>query len=298
MTNGTGASGDPRSRQAEAARSSAGSARRWRDLGPRTASAVVLIAIALTSLWRGGTPFALFWLAAAIGLLWEWQRLIGGSRLLARVLVGAASVAVATYFAKRASLEPALFALGVGVAAAAAIAQSGRRMWSGAGVLYAGALVMAVCVLRFSVLDGALAVGWLFAVVWGADVMAYFGGRLIGGPKLWPRASPSKTWAGLLVCVSFGALLGALILEVHHAPLGEGAALALGALTGIVSQAGDLFESFMKRWFGTKDSSGLIPGHGGLMDRLDGFLAATTFAAILGIARAGVAAAGLGLFRW
>ena len=270
----------------------------WRDLGPRAASGVVLIALALASLWRGGAPFVIFWLIAALGLLWEWQRMIGGSRLLARVAVGAVFLAVCADLASRTAPNAAINAALLGAVVLAAIAEPGRRIWSGCGLIYAAAPVIAICVLRASIFDGTQAVLWLFAVVWGADVMAYFGGRLIGGPKLWPQVSPSKTWAGFLVGVSFGALLGAMILEATHVPIGEGAALALGAVIGAVSQAGDLFESSVKRHFGAKDSGRLIPGHGGLMDRLDGFIAAATFAAIVGVLRAGAAAAGLGLLRW
>lgn len=270
----------------------------WRDLGPRAASAVVLGGVALGALWRGGALFGAFWLIAGFGLLWEWQRLVGGGRLAARLAVGAAIIAVCADFASRASPDAAVDAALVGAIAVAAIAEPGRRLWSASGVIYASAPVIAVFVLHASIFDGTQAILWLFAVVWGADVMAYFGGRLIGGLKLWPRVSPSKTWAGFLVGIAFGSLLGAMILEALRVPISEAPALVLGVLVGAASQAGDLFESAMKRHFGAKDSGNLIPGHGGLMDRLDGFIAASCLAAVLGVARAGAAAAALGLLRW
>jgi phosphatidate cytidylyltransferase len=128
--------------------------------------------------------------------------------------------------------------------------------------------------------------------------MAYFGGRVIGGPKLVPRISPAKTWAGLLSGVVCGALIGIVVL----APLAEVAVVPIGLLgfaVAAVAQAGDLLESAIKRHFGVKDTSHLIPGHGGIMDRLDGFLAGASFAALFGLLRAGSAAAAAhGLFYW
>ena len=162
-------------------------------------------------------------------------------------------------------------------------------------MVYAGVLVAASPLLRQSQPFGLLAILWLFAVVWGTDTMAFFGGRLIGGPKLAPRLSPSKTWSGFLVGTVSGALLGLLV-----APRTDGATgvFAIGLLGGALAQAGDLFESALKRRFGAKDAGSLIPGHGGVMDRLDGFVATSLFAAILGLWRFGPAGAGSGLFRW
>ena len=142
---------------------------------------------------------------------------------------------------------------------------------------------------------GARAILWLFALVWGVDVMAYFGGRLIGGPKLWPRISPGKTWSGFLVGIACGAAAGSLFAPQGGA---KAALFALGLIGGAIAQGGDLFESAVKRRFGAKDSSHLIPGHGGLMDRLDGFIAATLFATAIGAARAGLAHAAQGLLLW
>ena len=146
--------------------------------------------------------------------------------------------------------------------------------------------------------SGLVVVAMLFAVVWGTDIFAYFGGRLIGGPKLWPAVSAGKTWSGTITGVVSGAALG---LAAARAGVGEGLALAPMFLTCLamaaVSQAGDLFESAIKRRYGVKDSSNLIPGHGGVMDRLDGFTFAVIFTAGLGLVRAGSSVAG-GVFFW
>jgi phosphatidate cytidylyltransferase len=133
-------------------------------------------------------------------------------------------------------------------------------------------------------------------VVWVTDIGGYFAGRGIGGPKLWPRVSPNKTWAGAI-----GGFAASLAVAAGFAAFGlgkTGPMLLLGAMLSIVSQLGDLLESAVKRRFGVKDSSHIIPGHGGLMDRLDGFVAAVVVAAILGLLRFGVDGAGRGLMVW
>ena len=256
-----------------------------------------MIILALATLWRGDAAFIAFWAVASLGVLWEWQRLVGGPRLAARFVIGAATLGLAANFAMSAAADSALIALSLGAAATGAVAGQ-RRLWSAAGVIYSGALLASVCVLRFSIFDGAEAILWLFAIVWGSDVMAYFGGRALGGQKLWPRLSPGKTWSGFLCGVGSGAIFGLIVLNALGASTRWGPALGLGALIAVASQGGDLFESFVKRRFGAKDSGGLIPGHGGLMDRLDGFIAATTLAALIGILRYDAASAALGLLQW
>jgi phosphatidate cytidylyltransferase len=165
-----------------------------------------------------------------------------------------------------------------------------------AGVLYAGALVAAIIALRFSDSFGLVAVAWLFAIVWGTDVMAYFGGRLIGGPKLWPRVSAGKTWSGTIVGIVCGGLVG---LAVALMAIGAASLplFFLGLLLALVSQGGDLTESALKRRFSVKDSGALIPGHGGVMDRLDGFTAACVCATFIGALRHYPLIAA-GLFSW
>ena len=266
------------------------------DLWPRVAAAVAMGSVALAATWIGGFLFAAFWWLASIVVLWEWQRLVGGERLIvARVVAGAVALALAALSALHNSIAGVVAALILGAAAVGWIAGGRQGIWAAAGVLYAGALVASVGLLRVSPSFGMASILWLFAVVWGADIAAYFAGRLIGGPRLWPRVSPGKTWAGAIVGAFAGAALG-LMLGAWTNRLA--ALFWLGLATAIVSELGDLFESALKRRFGVKDSSGLIPGHGGLMDRLDAFTSASFFAAVVAILHPKGDYIASGLFQW
>ena len=266
------------------------------DLWPRVAAAVAMGSVAVAATWIGGFLFAAFWWLASIVVLWEWQRLVGGERLIvARVLAGAVALALAALSALHNSIAGVVAALILGAAAVGWIAGGRQGIWAAAGVLYAGALVASVGLLRVSPSFGMASILWLFAVVWGADIAAYFAGRLIGGPRLWPRVSPGKTWAGAIVGAFAGAVLG-LMLGAWTNRLA--ALFWLGLATAIVSELGDLFESALKRRFGVKDSSGLIPGHGGLMDRLDAFTSASFFAAVVAILHPKGDYIASGLFQW
>ena len=272
------------------------------DLKPRVAAAVAMGSLALATAWIGGFIFAVFWWLASIVVLWEWQRLVGGSRLAERVGVGGLMVALAALFALYSSILGVIAALVLSAAAVGWLAGQGAGVWAAAGALYAGALVSSVVLLRVSPSFGLASILWLFAVVWGTDVAAYFAGRLIGGPRLWPSVSPGKTWSGAVVGALAGAVLGLMLAAWTNwlaAWTNRLAALFWLALaTAIVSELGDLFESALKRRFGVKDSSGLIPGHGGLMDRLDAFVAASAFAAVTAAVNSrGPFIAG-GLFQW
>lgn len=279
------------------------------DLKIRVASALVMAVLAVGTLWAGGVAFTLFWLAAALAIGWEWQNLIGGGRYRARFYVTGASVALACALAAQLQWEAAIGILALGGLVAAGLADRDLRLWAGAGALYAGALIVAICLLKppvsalglATLADGPAtvrAIVWLFAVVWGTDVMAYFGGRLIGGPKLWPRVSAGKTWSGTLVGVGSGAALGLFVATFRNdASVALAPMFLVGLVAAAIAQAGDLLESSVKRRFGVKDSSRLIPGHGGVMDRLDGFITAAVFAALVGAAR-GWPAVAEGLFQW
>lgn len=176
-------------------------------------------------------------------------------------------------------------------------AQGNRSLWYGLGGLYALALVGSACALRFADGAGLSAILFLFAVVWAADVCAYFAGRTFGGPKLAPRISPKKTWSGLIGGVAGAVITGLVVLSsLGHTLLPVHALVA--AILALVSAGGDLFESHLKRVFGVKDSSHLIPGHGGFMDRLDGFVMAAIFATLIGVARGGTHGVGTGLLVW
>ena len=272
------------------------------DLPLRAAAALVMGALALGTAYFGGAAFYGFWSLAALGVAWEWQRLVGGARLWGRVGLAALALAAAEPFAVRGighNVEWALLALVAGAAAVGSISDRDRRGWSALGVLYAGGLLVGLSLLRASPAYGLQAVLWLFAIVWGTDVMAYFGGRLVGGPKLWPSVSPGKTWSGALIGVGLGAMLGTLLAgltapaAIKWLPM-----FAFGLVAAACAQGGDLFESAMKRRAGVKDSSRLIPGHGGLMDRLDGFIVAVALTTLTAWVRTTGDWIAPGLFQW
>ncbi len=244
----------------------------------------------------GGWPFALFWAAAAVGIFWEWSAIVAGGAMAARV-VGVAALIAAALAAGTGQIYAASMALAAGAAAVAAACAPGRRGWGAAGVAYAGVVLIAPIVLRRDREFGLLAILLLFAVVWSTDILGYFVGRTIGGPRLAPQISPKKTWSG-----ACGGALGAIAAGVAVVYIAGDTALLPVACVAFVlstaSQAGDLFESAVKRQFGVKDASHMIPGHGGLMDRLDGFIAAGAMAALVGIIHGGMDASARGLLLW
>lgn len=171
-----------------------------------------------------------------------------------------------------------------------------RIGWIALGFGYAAAALLASIAVRLDQLWGFSALMFVLLVVWVTDIGGYFAGRGLGGPKLWPRVSPKKTWAGAI-----GGFAASLAVAAGFAAFGVGRMfplLLLGAALTIVSQLGDLFESAVKRRFGVKDSSRIIPGHGGLLDRLDGYVFAVVLAALIGIWRGGADGAGRGLMVW
>jgi phosphatidate cytidylyltransferase len=265
------------------------------DLGPRVVAAVAMGLVALAVAWFGGVVFVAFWWVVSAVVLWEWQRIVERERLLERVAVGAFVLLLAALFSLHQSMLVAATALIVGAGAVGWISGPQSRIWSAAGVLYAGALVVSLGLLRASPAYGLAAILWLFAVVWGADIAAYFAGRLIGGPRLWPTVSPGKTWSGAIVGAFAGGALGLLLSGWTNR---MDRLFLLGLTAAVVSECGDLFESSLKRRFGVKDSSNLIPGHGGLMDRLDAFVAASAFAAVVAAVNTKGSFIASGLFQW
>jgi phosphatidate cytidylyltransferase len=266
------------------------------ELGKRIASGIVMAALAVGAVALGGWPFALFWTAAAVGVFWEWSVMAASSAVVVRV-AGIAALLAAALAAGAGQIYPALIALTAGAVAVAAACPRGRRGWGAAGVAYAGVLLIAPIALRRDPELGLFAILFLFAVVWSTDILGYFVGRAIGGVRLAPHVSPSKTWSG-----ACGGALGALACGIALVYVASSTALLPAAgvalVLSIASQAGDLFESAVKRQFGVKDASHVIPGHGGLMDRLDGFIAASGVAALVGIIRGGLDAAARGLLLW
>lgn len=227
------------------------------ELRLRILSAIVLAVLAIGSTWLGGWVFAAVWGVLALLVAQEWMAIIRG--------------------------------------------KPGFALWGLGGIVYATALYFSVLVLRIGGQGGEadylglVSILFLFAVVWASDVLAYFAGRTFGGPKLAPRISPNKTWSGFLGGITGGMIAGYTVVAIAlpgQAGFGHiGLALALS----LASIAGDLFESAFKRRFGVKDSGRLIPGHGGFMDRLDGFIFAVALAAAIGLARAGSGEAARGL---
>ena len=278
----------------------------------RVISAAVLAPLAVAAAYAGGWPFALFWGAAAVAIAYEWLTLTASGRPALAIGLAALLIAAALAVIGKAVLGAAMIACGT--AAVALIAAAARRTsreaaltaawtaaWIAAGVLYAGAALVPPVVLRADTELGFTAIIFLFAIVWTTDIAAYFVGRGIGGPRLWPAVSPNKTWSGAL-----GGALGAVAAACAVASIGlrTGYRANLFAIAGLalllsaMSQVGDLFESAVKRRFGVKDAGHVIPGHGGVMDRLDGFLAAAVVAAVIGIARGGLGAPARGLLVW
>ena len=219
------------------------------NLALRVISAAVLGPIAIAAAYFGGWPFAVFWAAAALAVLWEWTKLVTG------------------------------------------------LTWTIAGIGYAGVMFAAPIILRADAAHGLLAILLLFAVVWTTDIFGYFAGRAFGGPKLCPAISPKKTWSGA-IAGTLGAMIVAVLLAGYFGTFNKVAIAGIALLLSVTAQLGDLLESWVKRRFGAKDASQLIPGHGGVMDRLDGFWAAVFVGCAIGLLRGGFEAPARGLLVW
>jgi phosphatidate cytidylyltransferase len=256
------------------------------ELKKRVLAGIVMAALAIATNIAGGWLFALFWLLAALAVAYEWQKLIGGAAFSARLCFALAGVLLA---AGSAFLGYSLLiALGLVVATLAALpAEAQARNAAAVGGAYAAVLGASVILCRGDSTAGLVVIFWLFAIVWGTDICAYFAGRALGGPKLWPRVSPKKTWSGALGGLVAAIALGCAVLWVANYGF-HWSYVIMSYFISVASQLGDLFESAVKRRFDAKDSSQLIPGHGGFMDRLDGFIFAVVLAAIIGALRGGV----------
>jgi phosphatidate cytidylyltransferase len=249
----------------------------------RVASAIVLAAVALgATMARPWTFLVLVMIGGGI-IAWEWGRVTRGNGSDSTAMVATVSVAAIAVFVFLGRPEYALLLL---AATAAAIGYttyaSGLAAWSIAGLMYAALPAAALVWLRDDTALGLAAILFLFAVAWTTDTASYAGGRLIGGPKLAPGISPKKTWSGFIV----GALAAALVGIAFAAALDNTSATRLAFVSvalALACQMGDLVESWVKRRFGAKDMSQLIPGHGGLLDRIDGLLFAAVLAALIAL---------------
>ena len=267
-----------------------------RNLALRAASSLVLAPIAIAAAFFGGLVFTAFWAAAALIVLREWSTLVCESERNPVVGVGAVALAATVFMFAIGRPGVVVLLILLGALGAAAIAPAARRLWCAAGLSYSGALLIAPVLLRGDPSLGFAAILFLFAVVWLTDIVAYVIGRAVGGPKLLPRVSPNKTWSGAIGGAAAGMLGGMLVALSVDIGLAGPALIAL--LLSIISQAGDLAESAIKRRFNVKDAGGLIPGHGGLMDRLDGFVAAALTGLLIGLVRGGMDAPAAGLMVW
>jgi phosphatidate cytidylyltransferase len=254
----------------------------------RVVSAVALVPLPIAAIWFGGAWLALLTALAAAVMAWEWGRLCWGGRAGAAaaspveiVLVGVvlATVALAALGAAGLALAAALAGAGI-VFWAAHRGPDMKPGWAALGALWVALPCISLLWLGRQGTGGRATLLWLLAVVWATDIGAYAIGRSLGGPRLAPRWSPRKTWTGFVggtICAALAGGATALTLGVSSAaPL-----VLVSAGLAVVAQFGDLAESLAKRRFGVKDSSGLIPGHGGLLDRLDGLLAAIPAVALL-----------------
>ncbi|WP_316165247.1 MULTISPECIES: phosphatidate cytidylyltransferase [unclassified Bradyrhizobium] len=265
------------------------------NLVMRVAAALVLVPLALGAAYAGGVFWTALVTVVAVGLYLEWLMVVGEVRTASVGTAGALAIGVAGLCCAYGLIDFAVVVLGLGLVAVTALA-AGRRAWVAAGFVYASVAELGSVLVRFDAAEGWHALVLVFLVVWASDIGGYVAGRSIGGPKLAPRISPNKTWAGAV-----GGFAASLVAAAAWSMAGAGglmAMLMLAAALSVVSQLGDLLESAVKRQFGVKDSSHIIPGHGGLLDRLDGYVAAIVVAALLGLLRGGLDGVGRGLLVW
>ena len=265
----------------------------------RIASAAVLAPIAIGFAYIGGWLFLALCAAAAARILWEWMRLVADHPDRRMLLLGFAAL-IAAFFLTGFDEPAAAATIVIGAALAGGTLMAPARNsvgWAMGGIFYAGIAFLGPAVLRRDPTLGFTAVLFVALTVWATDICAYAAGRAIGGPLLWPEISPHKTWAGAMGGVLGGVAAGTMV--AYASGIGMLAAIGVIALLlSLLTQVGDLFESAVKRRFGAKDASHLIPGHGGLMDRLDGFLVAGFAGLLIGLIRAGIAAPAQGLLVW
>lgn len=265
--------------QNDIARKAAAASASSRNLRQRVGSGIVMAALALALVYAGPIPTALMILVAALVMCWEWGHLIRAAA--ADLAFGVHAVCVAAAIGLTAGTQSvlALAVLLVGTICVSMLTLSKRPLLSALGVPYVGLAATALIWMRLDATHGFAAVVFLLFVVATTDTLAFAFGRTIGGAKLWPSVSPNKTWAGFLGGVGSSALVSAAFASAI-----PGASFLrlgiIGLLLGIIAQGGDLAESGLKRFLGVKDASSIIPGHGGVMDRMDGVVTVAVAAAI------------------
>lgn len=270
--------------------------RSWTDLGPRVASAAVLIAVTAIGLYLGGYVFAALVGAVFAGCYREWDRMVTLKPLTAvgALLIGMVALSALAFPLMGLAGTAALIAL---ACLLAAVLGRDVAFWRVGGLVFMGVVIVALLAIRGTQPDGFIAGLFLGIVVWLTDTGAFFTGRQVGGERLAPDISPSKTWSGALGGLALGTL-GGLVFWVFatESPWWVGGMLA--ASISILGQLGDLAESAIKRRFRVKDSGDIIPGHGGLMDRLDSLTFAALLIFVVGLAHAGYGGIGAGVLNW
>ncbi len=257
------------------------------NLQTRILTAIVLGAVALWLTWIGGLGFTLFAIAIALAMFHEWTTLTAPRQTVFSRLFGWAWLLLtAVLLATGQGALVVIATLAVGTAILLVTQWQNGRGWPAAGLFYAGFSAIALSLLRGAEQFGFTAIIFLFAVVWSTDIAAYFNGRALGGPKLAQRFSPGKTWSGAIGGAAAAVAGGILVASLVVAP-GGWMVPAVALLLSVVAQAGDLGESWVKRRFGAKDSGTLLPGHGGVLDRVDGLVAAAALLYVLGAIVAG-----------
>ncbi|WP_323013090.1 phosphatidate cytidylyltransferase [Devosia sp.] len=270
--------------------------RLWSDLGPRFASAIVLIILTATALYLGGYIFAGVVGAVFAGAYREWENMI------TRAPLTPASMALIGLVALSGLAFPLAGPLGsiavIAIAIVVALAMGGEWLiWRLIGLCIYGAIIIAALAMRGDTMAGVWAGVYLGTVVWMTDSAAFFTGRQIGGEKLAPAISPSKTWSGALGGLALGTGAGLLAWSVLT-PSPWWIGLILSATISTLGQLGDLGESAIKRHFRIKDSGDIIPGHGGLMDRLDSLTFGVLMVLLVGALHAGFGSVAEGLLYW
>lgn len=249
----------------------------WSDLGPRIASGLVLASLGLAAAYFGGPWLAAACGAAVVAMSYEWARMSEPLAIMPAFAFVLAGSLGAVMLSSWQNLE-----LAFGWLLLCAVASGFRRKTltgvfeTVGGAIYIGFPAALFLWMRDRAPEGLETVLALFAIIWASDIFAYFGGKILGGPKIAVGLSPNKTWSGIITGTLAGALAGYGCGTLFHVdPELRVAWLLIGALIAFTGLMGDLFESFLKRRFGVKDASRLIPGHGGVLDRIDSLMAAT-----------------------
>jgi phosphatidate cytidylyltransferase len=246
------------------------------ELLQRVVVGAILIVVAVAEIWLGGIAFWVLLTAGGLLMLSEFAALLKASDHFRKVALYALCIPLGVI--SPLALGPGYFGLGLIIGMATAVAIVSRSAGLGGGLAYVGLPVIALMWLREVPETGLILTFWALSLVWATDIGAYFAGRTIGGPRVAPAISPNKTWAGL-----FGGMVAATLLAgLFHLHFSLPAKLVFATpFLAVAAQAGDFFESWLKRRAGVKDSGRLLPGHGGVLDRLDGVVTSAPLAAII-----------------